>query len=139
MFTLAQIQREGALTQELVLKPKNAWKKDWWNWQSGVFAFYKYNGMSAPVNFKRDGIEDLILGNANANIPEDVAGGFSAPLAIKEDSFPIGSEFGINTFGAALYHESYLTFGKWLMTAGLRLDYEGNSMSYASDATIHYI
>ena len=138
MFTLAQIQREGALTQELVLKPKNAWKKDWWNWQSGVFAFYKYNGMSAPVNFKRDGIEDLILGNANANIPEDVAGGFSAPLAIKEDSFPIGSEFGINTFGAALYHESYLTFGKWLMTAGLRLDYEGNSMSYASDATIHY-
>ena len=39
MFTMSQIQREGALTQEIVLKPKAGWKKDWWNWQSGVFAF----------------------------------------------------------------------------------------------------
>jgi outer membrane receptor protein involved in Fe transport len=138
MFTLTQIQREAALTQELVLKPREEWKKDWWNWQSGIFAFCRYNAMSAPVNFKRDGIEDLILGNANANIPEDVAGGFSAPLAVREDSFPIGSEFGINTFGAAMYHESYLTFGQWMVTAGLRLDYEGNAMNYASDAAIHY-
>ena len=138
MFTLTQIQREAALTQEFVLKPKEEWKKDWWNWQSGIFAFCRYNAMSAPVNFKRDGIEDLILGNANANIPEDVAGGFSAPLAVREDSFPIGSEFGINTFGAAMYHESYLTFGQWMVTAGLRLDYEGNAMNYASDAAIHY-
>ena len=138
MFTLAQIQREGALTQEIVLKPKQGWKKDWWDWQSGAFAFYKHNGMSAPVTFKRNGIEDLILHNANSNIPEDVAGGYDAPLAIMEDSFLIGSEFGINTFGAALYHESYFTFRNWLFTAGLRLDYEGNSMKYCSDASIHY-
>lgn len=138
MFTLAQIQREGALTQELVLKPQDGWKTEWWNWQSGVFAFWKFNRMSAPVRFKQDGINDLILGNANAGIPEDVAGGYDAPLAIREQAFPIGSEFGINTFGAALYHESYFTLGRWLLTAGLRLDYEGNLMSYCSDAMIHY-
>jgi len=138
MFTLAQIQREGALTQEFVLKPKDGWKTDWWNWQSGVFAFYKYNRMSAPVVFKKDGIEELILINANANIPEEVAGGYDAPLAIREESFPIGSEFGINTFGAALYHESYFSLEKWLFTAGFRLDYEGNLMSYCSDAAVHY-
>ena len=138
MFTLAQIQREGALTQELVLRPKGSWKKDWWDWQSGAFAFWKFNRMSAPVHFKHDGIADLILGNANANIPEDVSGGYDAPLAIKEDNFPIGSEFGIHTFGAALYHESYFTFGNWLFTAGLRLDYEGNMMNYCSDASINY-
>lgn len=138
MFTLAQIQREGALTQEFVLRPKQEWKTEWWDWQSGAFAFYKYNRMSAPVHFKHDGISELILGNANSNIPEDVAGGYSDPLLIKEDNFVIGSEFGINTFGAAMYHESYFTFGKWLLTAGLRLDYEGNSMNYCSDAQIHY-
>lgn len=138
MFTLSQIQREGALTQEFVLKPEDGWKTDWWNWQSGAFAFYKYNRMSAPVVFKKNGIEDLILGNANSNIPEDVAGGYDAPLAIREESFPIGSEFGINTFGTALYHESYFSFDRWLFTAGLRLDYEGNMMSYCSDAAIHY-
>jgi outer membrane receptor protein involved in Fe transport len=138
MFTLSQIQREGALTQEFVLRPKESWRASWWDWQSGAFAFYKYNRMSAPVNFKRDGIDDLILGNANANIPEDIAGGWEKPLAIKEDTFPINSEFGIHTYGAALYHESYFTFGKWLFTAGLRLDYEGNSMKYCSDASINY-
>lgn len=138
MFTLGQIQREGALTQEIILKPKRDWKKEWWDWQSGIFAFWKFNRMSAPVRFKQDGINDLILGNANANIPEDVSGGYDAPLAIKEDNFLIGSEFGINTFGAAVYHESYFSFGNWLLTAGLRLDYEGNIMSYCSDADIHY-
>ena len=138
MFTLAQIQREGALTQEVILKPKEAWKRDWWNWQSGAFMFWKFNRMSAPVHFNQDGIDELILGNANANIPEDVSGGMDAPLAILEDNFVIGSEFGINTFGAALYHESYFTVGRWLLTAGMRLDYEGNIMNYCSDAAINY-
>lgn len=32
MFTLAQIQREGALTQEFVLRPEEGWKKEWWDW-----------------------------------------------------------------------------------------------------------
>ena len=45
--------------------------------------------MSAPVNFKQDGINELILGNANANIPEDVAGGWDDPLAIREESFEL--------------------------------------------------
>lgn len=139
MFTLAQIQREGALTQEIILRPKKEWKKDWWDWQSGVFAFLKYNRMSAPVNFKSDGIHDLILGNANANIPEGVSGGMDAPLAIRENAFPISSEFGLGAVGAALYHESYITLGRWLMTAGLRLDYEGNLMDYNSNAAIHYM
>jgi len=138
MFTLAQIQREAAVTQEIIIRPKDEWKKDWWDWQSGAFAFYRFNRMSAPVHFKQDGIAELILGNANANIPDEIAGDYDEPLAIKETEFPIGSEFGMNTFGAAFYHESYLSFGRWLVTAGLRLDYEGNMMHYCSDAAIHY-
>lgn len=139
MFTLTQIQREAALTQEVVLKPRQGWKTGWWDWQSGVFVFGRYNRMSAPVDFKQDGITDLILGNANSNIPEDIAGGFDEPLGIKEDNFMIGSEFGLSSFGAAIYHESYFDLGKWLFTLGARLDYEGGVMDYASDAVINYI
>lgn len=139
IFTLTQIQREAALTQEVVLRPKDGWKTGWWDWQSGIFAFGRYNRMSAPVHFKSGGIADLILGNANSSIPEDIAGGYDEPLGIKEDDFIIGSEFGLSSFGAAIYHESYFDFGNWLFTVGARLDYEGGLMKYGSDAAIHYM
>lgn len=139
MFTLTQIQREAALTQEVVLRPESGWKTGWWDWQSGIFVFGRYNRMSAPVNFKQDGITELILGNANPNIPEEIAGGYEEPLGIREDSFMIGSEFGLSGFGAAVYHESYFDLGKWLFTVGARLDYDGGVMDYASDAAIHYM
>lgn len=130
-FTLRQIQREYALTQEVIVKPVS--HPSWWNRQSGFFGFARYNDMSAPVRFKRDGIQSLILDNANANIPPAIG-----RLAISDNSFPINSEFGIGTFNLALYHESYFSFGRWLLTAGLRFDFEGNRMSYDSDGTLHY-
>lgn len=133
MFTLTQIQRENALTQELILTPEGRWKNDWWDWQTGFFAFGKYNAMSAPVRFKQDGINELITGNANENIPDEFG-----DLEILETSFPIRSDFGIFTGGVAVYHESYFSVGKWLFTAGLRLDYEGSRMSYDSNADISY-
>ena len=72
MFTLAQEQLEGAVTQELILKPEGGWRKSWWNWQTGFFAFGKYNDMSAPVRFKHDGIQVLILDNSNAGLSQMV-------------------------------------------------------------------
>ena len=50
----------------------------------------------------------------------------------------IGSDFDLFYQNAALYHESYFNFGKWRFTAGVRLDYEYQHMSYDSRATIHY-
>ena len=131
MFTLVQSQRENAVTQEFILKPRSkAWKAPWWDWQTGIYGFFRHNKMSAPVTMKQDGISQLILGN----MPEMIRKRFS----LREDSFPIESDFLIRTFGTAVYHESYFTVGKWLFTAGLRLDYEGNYMSYDSRATIGY-
>lgn len=130
MFTLTQIQRENALTQEIILRPR---RDGIWDWQTGAFVFGKYNSMSAPVQFKEDGIRKLILDNANANMPDDFG-----DLQILEDRFVIGSDFGIVTFGAAVYHESYLDLGNWLVTAGLRLDYEGHLMNYHSTGNINY-
>ena len=132
MFTLNQIQRQYAVTQEIIFRPENG--PEWWDSQTGFFAFAKRNRMSAPVVFLEDGIRTLILDNANAGIPDAFG-----ELDIFEDEFPISSEFGITTYNTALYHESYFRLGRWLLTAGLRIDHEGNFMSYDSRADISFI
>lgn len=131
MFTLQQRQRQYVVTQELVLKPSE--RRGRWDSQSGIFLFYKRNGMGAPVEFLQDGIRTLILDNANAYIPEEFG-----KLSLLEDRFPISSDFTLRGYNAALYHESYFRAGKWLFTAGLRIDHEGEFMRYDSRADIHF-
>ena len=130
MFTLRQSQRQWTLTQEIILRPEK--HPEWWNCQSGLFGFYKHNHMEAPVTFRSDGIDALILSNANNGL-----GMIGYKTDFLEDEFPIYSDFLISTYNLALYHESRFTFGRWLLTAGVRLDYEGNHMSYDSNATIN--
>lgn len=131
MFTLNQTQNQVAVTQEFVVRPKV--RRQWWDSQSGVFAFARYNGMDAPVTFLQDGIRQLILDNANSHIPSDFG-----KLEILEDKFVISSNFAIWNYNVAAYHESYFRFGRWLLTAGLRLDHEGDFMGYDSGADIHF-
>ena len=130
MFTLRQGQKQWTLTQEVIVRPEN--HPSWWNWQSGVFGFYKHNHMEAPVTFRKDGIDALILSNANKGLSTI---GYKTDFL--EDEFPIYSDFLISTYNLALYHESRFSLGRWLLTAGVRLDYEGNHMSYDSKATIN--
>ncbi len=129
IFTLRQAQNSATGTAEVILRSQ----KEHWQPSTGVFTFYRFNRMDAPVTFGRTGIENLILDNANRNIPEDI--GY---LSIPDDEILIDSDFGIHTFGAALFHESVFTLGRWRLTAGLRLDYEGGVMSYDCLANLHY-
>lgn len=131
MFTLTQEQKQIAVTEELIFRPSV--DAEWWDSQSGLFVFSKYNRMHAPVHFLNDGIESLILGNANAHIPQSIG-----QLDFLEDNFVIGSDFNLFYQNAALYHESYFTFGRWRFTAGVRLDFEYQHMKYDSKATVHY-
>ncbi len=131
VFTLEQIQRSGAVTQEFIFRPVSP--VDWWESQTGVFAFFRYNRMSAPVVFGPDGISDLILANANAHIPPSIGA-----LAFDGDHLPISSEFNLSGQGVALYHASDFILGKWRLTAGARLDYEGGRMGYDSRASLRW-
>ena len=131
MFTLTQEQKQIAVTEELIFRPSI--DIDWWDSQSGLFLFSKYNRMHAPVHFLNEGIDNLILGNANAHIPQSIG-----QLDFQEDNFVIGSDFDLFYQNAALYHESYFTFGNWRFTAGVRLDFEYQYMKYDSKATVHY-
>lgn len=130
IFTLEQRQNSAALTAEAILRNTVS---DIWHPSTGIFAFYKFNNLWAPVTFKRDGIETLMLDNANKNIPKDI--GY---LEIGDNTMPVNSNFLIGTWNVALFHESVLELGKWILTAGLRLDYEGARMDYDCLAQLHY-
>lgn len=131
VFTLQQRQRSMAGTVEVHIS-RNAAEKVWIP-QTGIFAMYKRNRITAPVNFKRAGIEELILSHANAHIPPDIG-----HLAIPDEEIPVNSNFLIGTWNTALFHESVFVLGKWQFTAGLRLDYEGAMMDYDCLASLHY-
>ena len=154
MFTLTQRQRQAAVTGEVILKPRRpksltgrafgrggtaasptakADRTVQWDSQTGVFLMARANALHAPVRFKEDGIRSLILDNANASMPA-----WLGRLSLDEETFPIDSDFLLTTGNAALYHESTLIAGRWLLTAGLRLDCELNTMDYDSRATVHY-
>lgn len=134
LFTLVQSQREYAFTQDIVLR--NADERSRWQWLTGAFLFGKWLDMSSPVTFKRDGIDDLILANANAGIHTQFP---DYDILIDGDDFLIASDFRIPVYGAALYHESDVTLGRWRLTAGIRFDYEYTSMRYDSRSDIRYM
>lgn len=117
-FTLQQKRSEHALTEEVLLRGA---RKRPYQWLVGLFGFYKRSEMQAPVTFKADGIENLILGN----IPEGIVATFP-------EEFLLNSDFLTRTWGVSLYHESSWEVGRWLLTAGLRLDGEWARMPYHS-------
>ena len=131
VFTLQQKQLSSSGTVELTFR--RADECALWQPQTGIFAFYRHNDLTAPVTFKRDGIETLILNNANCHIPEDI--GY---LTITDNTMPVNSDFVIDTWNTAIFHESVFDMDRWLLTAGIRLDYEGGIMDYDCMARLHY-
>ena len=138
IFTLNQKQRQHNATLDALLSNKlnlNNNTLQLYEWQVGLSTFAKTNAMSAPVTFMREGIEELILGNANKGIqtvfPED-------SIEISNSTLPINSDFGLYNAGVAVYHQSHLQMNKWHLRAGLRLDYEYTHMDYLSTADLNY-
>ena len=131
IFTLQQRQKSSAGTIEVRLRRSDDHAS--WQPQTGIFALYKYNHLTAPVTFKRDGIQRLILDNANSHIPPDI--GY---LAISDTELPVDSDFHIGSWNMAVFHESVYTTGKWQYIAGLRIEYEGNRMDYDCLSSLHY-
>ena len=131
IFTLVQKQRSNTLSEEVVLKSKPGKR---WQWTTGAFGFYQWLKTSAPVLFKRQGIEELIEGNANAAFPSSPQAPKMA-LSIHNDNLRIGGDFSTPQMSAAVYHQS--TLNDFLIpglsvSAGLRLDYEKMRLDYNS-------
>lgn len=131
IFTLIQKQRSNTLSEEIVLKSKPSKR---WQWTTGAFGFYQWLKTSAPVLFKRKGIEELIEGNANAAFPDSPQAPQMA-LSVHNENLLIGGDFSTPQMSAAVYHQS--TWNDFLLpglsvSAGLRLDYEQMWLDYHS-------
>lgn len=117
-FTLTQRQIDRSVTQDIVIRGRAGN----YSWLAGVFGFYKYGRMSAPVTFKEDGIEELILGS----IPSFIE------LTWDEESFILGSDFTHHVNGAAIYHQSSFDWRNWIFSINMRFDYEHTALRYNS-------
>lgn len=133
IFTLRQTQRQhNGTVDALLYAPKPC---AWYEWTVGLSSFVKANAMHAPVTFMREGIDELILRNANRGIqtvfPDD-------SICISNTTLPIPSTFDLLNVGAAVYHQSHFQFGNWHINAGVRIDYEYTRMDYLSTADLSY-
>lgn len=130
-FTINQNQRMNSFSQEFLLKSSN---RQYYDWSFGAFAFRENNDMTVPVEFKPDGIAMILQRQFNI-----LNASGKLPVMLQADL--TNSAFNNNRFtkgnaGFAFYHEStwkdllpHLAF-----SAGLRLDYEMQSLDYYSDA-----
>ena len=133
MFTITQSQVENAITQEFTLKSNNKQKK--LQWLSGLYGFYKNISMEAPVNFKKEGIDELILNNANKGIQMMFP---DAELTFKEDNFMINSDFKMPVYGISAYCQSELRVNRFKFIAGIRYDFENTAIRYNNYSIINY-
>lgn len=121
-FTLRQRQHDRNITQDIVMRG-NAGS---YGWLAGVFGFYKYANINAPVTFKEDGIENLILKGVNSQLPPTMRLGWDS------DRLLLGSDFELPVKGVALYHQSSYDIDNFTFALGLRFDYEHTAMTYHS-------
>lgn len=126
-FTLTQRRKEWILTEDFIVKGSVG---DY-NWLGGLFAFWRTMRMDAPVTFKADGIDKLILGHRNEMNPD-------YPALWRDDSFVLDSRFSMPGFGVALYHDSRIRVGDFMFDAGVRVDYERVALRYRTHASTGY-
>lgn len=123
-FTLTQRQHDRNITQDIVIRGN----KGDYGWLGGIFGFYKHADISAPVTFKEDGINSLILDNVNSILPPGMRLGWDQPELL------LGSEFHNPTKGIAFYHQSSYDISNLSFALGLRFDYEHTALRYHSYA-----
>lgn len=125
-FTINQLQKEKAWTQEFTIKSNT---ENNYQWSFGVFGFY--NDLQTDVvttlgTLTRDEIQNTFDGlhMANPNMPY---------FTIKNERIPIPGVFKTPTYGGAIFHQSTYNnlFTDGLSaTAGIRLDYEKAKFDY---------
>jgi len=126
-FTLTQKRHEWAFTQDFIAKGQSGI----YNWLGGLFGFYKHSSMSAPVTFKEQGIDQLIVAHRNDANPY-------YPIIWNDNRFKLDSDFTTPTWGFAIYHRSDITLGQWLLALDLRLDHESTALDYESYCNSSY-
>ena len=138
IFTLNQKQKQHSVSHEIILKSKNEGN---FKWLAGAFGFYQSLHTDAPVDFKKEGIDDMI--NANIKIPTISMGPMGTVAmydSLVNDNMMIAGDFKTPAWGIAgftqLSYDNLFVEGL-SVSAGVRLDYEKTKLDYDSYATAY--
>jgi len=134
-FTLTQAKQQHDISEDVIIRSRTSGS---YKWLAGAFLFFKHQTMQAPVEFLRDGIDNLILKNVNqySGYPGEYRWGkIDGTMG---DNLLLGSDFVTSTLGWALYHESSLKAGNWDFTLGVRLDCEHIAIRYHNFTDSYY-
>lgn len=138
IFTLNQKQKQHSVSQEFALRNNN---NNNYQWSLGLYGFYSGLDTEGPVTFKEDGMKEIfqesvfdkIYENAISNNPNSAM----PRLVVLDKELYIPGSFKTPSYGLALFHQSTynnLFIEGLSITAGVRLDYEKQSMNYKSNA-----
>ena len=135
-FTMIQMQKQNAITQEFMLKGHRSGIWEGMDFSTGLSGFYSWNRNQTPLTFGKDFIAALQATMDAAMIHSPVK------VKLTDDYIPIPGLFHLPSSGVALYHQSVFNglFGvKGLSaTLALRIDYEKNSIKYNTGGAMNY-
>ena len=123
VFSLTQQQQMNAFTEEISLKSHRGQR---WQWTTGAFFMYQGMKTDCPVSFYEDGVAFL-----NSQIK-----GAPMKIEITNKHLHFGSNMETPNLNTALFHQSTindLLVDGLSLTLGLRLDYNHQQLSLASD------
>ncbi len=130
VYNIRQNQKLNAFTEEINIKSNTNHN---YQWSFGAFGFRSNLKTHVNVNFGQAGmgmIQGLLASAAKAGAPTYIVNGTSLPL---EENFDTPS------YGAAIFHQSTynnLFIDGLSLTAGIRLDYEKDELTYGSLVSI---
>lgn len=131
MYTLEQKQRINTINEEISFRNTNESR---WKWISGMNLMYQLLHTTGPVTFYSDGIA-FLENNINGAMPANP----KMALSFDTDDFQVGGTFETPRFNIALFHQSTYSFtDHFSATAGVRLDYERNSIDYNAPASVQF-
>ena len=131
---LTQIQKQQALTQELIMRSHGQRK---WHWTFGVFGSYQWLRTDAPVTFG-SGMNDMTAARILKMMPDYVVSMFKV-FEIPE--FNVTETFHTPSASVGVFHESTLSLTDRLdVTIGLRYEYSKVKIDYntAGLVALHY-
>ena len=131
---LTQIQKQQALTQELIMRSHGQRK---WHWTFGVFGSYQWLRTDAPVTFG-PGMNDMTAARILKMMPDYVVSMFKV-FEIPE--FNVMETFHTPSASVGVFHESTLSLTDRLdVTIGLRYEYSKVKIDYntAGLVALHY-
>ena len=131
---LTQIQKQQALTQELIMRSHGQRK---WHWTFGVFGSYQWLRTDAPVTFGQ-GMNDMTAARILKMMPDYVVAMFKV---FEIPDFNVTETFHTPSASVGAFHESTLSLTDRLdVTIGLRYEYSKVKIDYntAGLVALHY-